>query len=116
LASYLDVNLITFVHPTKLSTMHTTLKCECNMITTMWWTYSASKDLKKSKKRFDHFYNLKSHILMQKQDFYLKRVRNFKQATIATTQLPCSQSRWQLLSKHLTTIGPWIDSAHMLKQ
>jgi hypothetical protein len=29
-------------------------------------------------KRFDHLYNFKSHMSMQKQDFSLKKVKNFK--------------------------------------
>jgi len=35
LASYLNVNLIAFLHPTKLCTMHKTLQCGSNMIAIM---------------------------------------------------------------------------------
>jgi len=65
LTSYFDANLITFLHPTKLSTMHKTLKCGCNMITIMLWAYNASKDLKKSKKNLIAFI-ISSHIFQCK--------------------------------------------------
>jgi len=55
LASYSNVNQITFQHPTKLSTIHKALKCVSNMITIMLWTCYASKDFKKSKKSFITF-------------------------------------------------------------
>jgi hypothetical protein len=50
LASYLNANWIVFLHSTKLSIVHKTLKCGSNMITIMLRACHASKDLKESKK------------------------------------------------------------------
>ncbi len=72
LASYSYVNLIAFPYPTKLSTMHKTLQCGSNMIAIMLWTYSASKDFKKSKKGFITFI-ISSHIFLCRRHIYVSK-------------------------------------------
>jgi hypothetical protein len=72
LSSYLNVNLIAFMQPTKFSTIHKAMKHGSNMITIMLWAHNASKDLKKSKKGLITFIT-PSHIFLCKIKIYASK-------------------------------------------
>jgi len=98
LASYLNANLITFFHPTKLSTMHKTLKHGCNMITMMLWAYNASKDLKKSKKCLITFIT-SSHIFQCKS-----KISTSKGLETSNKLYDCNNSTSMLIVKVITIV------------
>jgi len=66
LTSYLDVNQIAFLCPTKFSTICNALKWGSNMKVIMLWTCLTSKELRNSKKCFITFITY-SHILLCKR-------------------------------------------------
>jgi hypothetical protein len=119
LSSYLNVNLIAFMWPTKFSTIHKALKHGSNIIAIMLWAHIASKDLKKSKKGLITFIT-PSHIFLCKIKIYAsKRSKNLDMLDISNNSTSMfiikvivivkvfDNNQWPLdwISTHVETIG-----------
>jgi hypothetical protein len=77
LASYLDANRIAFLHSTifhNLESLEMWIQQDDHHVVSM----PCIKKPQKIQKRFDHLYNIKSHIFVEKQDFSFKRLKNFR--------------------------------------